>query len=226
MNLNDNSIHGVNSAANQETESAPLNESASLNVDLAVILPLVPLPTNISELNPPSPIPLPEHQRLDIPDTPQTPIPQSSCRPRGSPIRAPIMQALNEIPSLEDKVSEKSSSNIRKDPPDTKNNTPRKQKKVKLTLENAKYQKNEKTRDTYYRTTSQRLRDELKILGIYSGCYAALYIHRYAFFYYSTYCVDMCVNQAIVKSLLSPLHMQFTIMKSLWRSRVRAWVAL
>jgi hypothetical protein len=165
MNLNDNSIHGVNSAANQETESAPLNESASSNVDLAVILPPVPLPTNISELNPPSPIPLPEHQRLDIPDTPQTPTPQSSCRPRGSPVRAPIMQALDEIPSLEDKVSEKSSSNIRKDPPDTKNNTPRKRKKVKLTLENAEYQKDEQTRDTYYRTISQRLRDRTKKFG-------------------------------------------------------------
>lgn len=76
MNLNDNSIHRVNSAANQETKSAPLNESASSsNVYLAVILLSVPLPTNVSELNPTSPIPLPEHQRLDISETSQTPAP-------------------------------------------------------------------------------------------------------------------------------------------------------
>jgi hypothetical protein len=188
MNLDDNSIHGV---VNQETESAPLNEFASSNVDLAVIPPSVPPPTNVSELNPPSPIPLPEHQLLDIPDIPQTPTPRSPCRPIGSPVRAPIMQALDEILSPEDKVSEKSSSNIRKDPPDTKNNTPRKRKKVKLTLKDAEYQKDEKTRDSYYRTISERLTNDLQILGIYTGCYAALYIHRYAFFYYSTYCVDM-----------------------------------
>jgi hypothetical protein len=191
MNLNDNSILYVNLAANQEAESAPLSGSASSNVDLEIILPSVPLPTNVSELNLLSPIHLPEHQRLDIPETPQTPAPQSSRRPLGSPVKAPIMQALDEIPSPEDKVPEKSSSNPRKDPPNSKNNTPRKRKKVKLAVDNVQYQTDEQTRDTYYRNKSQRLRDELKILGVYTGCYATLYIHRYAIFYHSTYCVDM-----------------------------------
>ena len=209
MNLNDNLIDRVESAANQETESAPLNESASSSVDLGVILPSVPLPTNVSK---PTPPPLPEHKRLDTPENPQTgpgpsqtPTPQSSRRPLGSPVRAPIMRALNEFPSVsvfgasnldeilspEDKVSEKSSSNPPEASPDTKDDTSRKRKKVdasrkrkkvKLTLENVQYQRDHETRDTYYRNISKRLRDDLKTLGIYTGCYAALYIHRHVIF--------------------------------------------
>jgi len=83
----------------------------------------------------------------------------------------------DEIVGLNREVSEKLPSEPQDnfDAGEDKNS---KAKKPRLTLETVEYQTNARTRDTYYRNTSNRLKEKLKILGMYTNCIGILYLHR------------------------------------------------
>lgn len=147
-------------------------------------------------------IPLPS--QFGIPETPQRPL-ADVRRPFGSPVRpmarldeehlhpdlrfrtagsssrdpppSDTVSDEDDMDSLDDENLPRSPSETPFSEPSDVKNKPR--KRQRLTLENAEYQRDKRTRDTYYRSTSERLKKNLQILGIYTGCIGILYIHRY-----------------------------------------------
>jgi hypothetical protein len=51
--------------------------------------------------------------------------------------------------------------------------------KRRLTSEEMVYQTNKRKRETFYRNASERLRENVRKIGIVTGCYGILYIHRH-----------------------------------------------
>lgn len=54
-----------------------------------------------------------------------------------------------------------------------------KTKGKKLTLETVVYQEDKIRRENYYRTTGERMKESMRILGIHTNCYGILYLQRY-----------------------------------------------
>ena len=134
-------------------------------------------------------IPLARNSRLVIPSTPQTPTPGPSNRPLGSPIR--YMSPPEEFP-LDPSISV--TSNIGGSPDETESslqdhadavvvniqsqNESKKTVTKRLTSSQISYQPNNRIRETYYRNQSERVRESVKKLGIYTGCYGILLLLR------------------------------------------------
>jgi hypothetical protein len=62
------------------------------------------------------------------------------------------------------------------------NATNRTKENKRLTSNQVSYQPDKKKRETYYRNQSERLRESVRKLGNYTGCYGILYLHRKALF--------------------------------------------
>lgn len=126
-----------------------------------------------------------------IPETPQrtTPTPAPARRVLGSPLKP--MHGLNDtlldrtmgqMPSPLSTTRSVSTGGLSRSPSEPINSDEDekhpKAKRPKMTEETAEYQKDKTLRDTYYRNTSGRLKERLKILGIYTNCIGILYLHR------------------------------------------------
>jgi hypothetical protein len=92
--------------------------------------------------------------------------------------------------SDDEKTSIKTSSEPSQTLPSTKEASSRKAKKLKLTVETVEYEKDDRIRDSYYRTTTERMGDNLRILGIKTGCYGILYLQRYIILSFLINCLD------------------------------------
>ena len=135
---------------------------------------------------------------LNIPGTPDTITSAHSRRVLGSPVKP--MRALTHDwldPSLRHEISSpKSSIHIEStvesastvdDNEDALSQTPledddvTKNSKITRPRMNKKtvtYQTNDALRTSFFRTSSQRLKDNLQILGVHTGCIGILYLHR------------------------------------------------
>lgn len=135
---------------------------------------------------------------LNIPGTPDTIAPDSSCRVLGSPVKP--MRDLNHDwldPNLRREISsskpsidgesvvdststvdteEKPLSDIPLDDDDVKEIS--KAKRPRLNKDTVTFQEDDNIRTSYFRTTSERYKDNLKVLGVYTGCIGILYLHR------------------------------------------------
>jgi hypothetical protein len=93
------------------------------------------------------------------------------------------LTTMDEIVNSNDRASEKLPSDPLDDfdmEDDTmEEDTKQKAKKARLTVENVEYQEDFDIRDSYFRVNTPRLRDRLKILGVYTDCIGILYVHRY-----------------------------------------------
>jgi hypothetical protein len=49
----------------------------------------------------------------------------------------------------------------------------------RLRSEELVYQTDKRKRETYFRTSSERLRENLRKIGVVTGCYGILYLHRH-----------------------------------------------
>jgi hypothetical protein len=63
--------------------------------------------------------------------------------------------------------------------------------KKRLRSEEVVYQMDKRKRETYYRTSSERLRENVRKIGIITGCYGILFLHRHVLFHPSTDYVGM-----------------------------------
>ena len=146
-------------------------------------------------------IPLARNSRLVIPSTPQTPTPGPSNRPLGSPIRYmsppeefPLDPTLQRASINPGPTSISVTSNISGSPDETESslqdhadavvvniqsqNESKKTVTKRLTSSQISYQPNNRIRETYYRNQSERVRESVKKLGIYTGCYGILLLLR------------------------------------------------
>jgi hypothetical protein len=151
----------------------------------------------------------------NIPETPQPFLPKSSNRALGSPVRPPmgmdhsVLDPTLRLPSFtsqsidmesdlksstaNDSDDEKTSMKTSSEPSQRssiKETSSRKTKRLKLTVETVEFEKDDRTRDSYYRTTSERMRDNLIILGIKTGCYGILYLQRYIILRFIINCIE------------------------------------
>ena len=182
---------------------SPISQSSQRDTELTP----TPLPTLMAQdygLAFPQPaimspqIPFPSRQ-TDIPETPQRP---SQRRPFGSPVRAtrdlnydfldPAWKPLQRLGSSYERdltptetVSVDENESLMDDRAQSKktlleepDQSKRRGKRPRLTLDTVEFQKDKRKRETYYRNTSDRLKEKLQILGIYSGCIGILYLHR------------------------------------------------
>jgi hypothetical protein len=51
-------------------------------------------------------------------------------------------------------------------------------KRPRLNVKTVEFQKDKRKRESYYRNTSDRLKEKLQVLGVYTGCFGVLYLHR------------------------------------------------
>jgi len=176
---------------------------------VALRSPEIPLASGSILIQSPE-IPAARNSRLVIPSTPQTPTPRPSNRPLGSPIRymnSPVLGELEEFP-LDPTLQRASispgptsisvTSNIGGSPGEPEsplqnhsdavvidNQSKNKIKKIvkkRLTSSQFSYQPNNRIRETYYRNQSERVREYVKKLGIYTGCYGILLLVRNVLF--------------------------------------------
>jgi hypothetical protein len=145
----------------------------------------------------PSPINTSRQQNF-IPESPQTLFPASSKQPLGSPTRRLPIQSLDHSlldPTLRhlsftsrstDEISDLKSTTANDSDDErtltkisSESSQPPKTKGKKLTIDTVEYEENSTRRDNYYRTTGQRMKDSMTILGIRTRCYGILLLLRY-----------------------------------------------
>jgi hypothetical protein len=165
--------------------------------------PLTPAPSTTAQdprsvLPPPamSPqIPSPTRQ-TGIPETPQ-----QRRHPFGSPVRAPrdfgydllepslrpgglssrfrrdsTTETVSDEEEIESLTGSGSQSKTALD--DADDESKKRGKRPRLNVKTVEFQKDKRKRESYYRNTSDRLKEKLQVLGVYTGCFGVLYLHR------------------------------------------------
>jgi hypothetical protein len=85
-------------------------------------------------------------------------------------------ETVSDVDEIESLMDGRSQSKTPLEEPDDE--LKRRGKRPRLTLDTVEFQKDKRKRETYYRNTSDRLKEKLQVLGIYSGCIGILYLHR------------------------------------------------
>ena len=165
--------------------------------------PLTPAPSTTAQdprsvLPPPamSPqIPSPTRQ-TGVPETPQ-----QRRHPFGSPVRAPrdfgydllepslrpgglssrfrrdsTTETVSDEEEIESLMGSGSQSKTALD--DADDESKKRGKRPRLNVKTVEFQKDKRKRESYYRNTSDRLKEKLQVLGVYTGCFGVLYLHR------------------------------------------------
>jgi hypothetical protein len=85
-------------------------------------------------------------------------------------------ETVSDVDEIESLMGGGSQSKTVLDDPDDESK--KRGKRPRLNVKTVEFQKDKRKRETYYRNTSDRLKEKLQVLGIYSGCIGILYLHR------------------------------------------------
>jgi hypothetical protein len=88
-------------------------------------------------------------------------------------------QSTDEISDLKSTTANDSDDERTSTKTSSESSQPPKTKGKKPTMDTVEYEPNPVKRDNYYRTTGERMKENMKILGIRTKCYGILLLLRY-----------------------------------------------